>query len=41
MGARDRIEYIENDIALGEICNTHRGVPAPVFREAPRGLRVE
>ncbi|MDP3184146.1 MAG: hypothetical protein Q8M58_02620 [Anaerolineales bacterium] len=25
------IECVENDITLGEICNTLRGVPAPVL----------
>jgi len=29
------IECIENDITLGEICNTLREVPAPALREAP------
>ena len=34
------IECVENDITLDEICNTLRGVPAPVLREAPCGLGV-
>lgn len=31
MGDRDRIECAKNDIILVEICNTLRGVPAPVL----------
>jgi len=26
------IECVENDITLGEICDTLRGVPAPILR---------